>query len=76
MPTEATVTQLDDERLIREGEAAAKQYVQERNRIDSAPRVVRLRNALNEWRAASDQWIEKTLALATELYAARHEMRR
>ena len=65
MTNEATVTNLDDERLIREGEAAAKQ--------NSAARVVRVRNALNEWRTASDQWIEKTLALAAELCAARKD---
>ena len=37
------------------------------------PRPVRLRRALDEWHEASDQWVEKTIALAIELKEARDE---
>jgi hypothetical protein len=37
------------------------------------PRHIRLRRALDEWQQAGDQWIEKTIALALELAAARQD---
>ena len=37
------------------------------------PRPARLRRALDEWHEASDQWVEKTIALAIELKEARDE---
>jgi hypothetical protein len=36
-------------------------------------RKARVRQALDEWRAASEQWIEKTITLALELKAVRDE---
>ena len=36
-------------------------------------RPARLRRALDEWHEASDQWVEKTIALAIELKEARDE---
>jgi hypothetical protein len=36
-------------------------------------RKARMRQALDEWRAASEQWIEKTITLALELKAVRDE---
>ena len=37
------------------------------------PRPARLRRALDEWYEASNQWVEKTIALAIELKEARDE---
>ena len=37
----------------------------------NGPRPARLRRALDEWHEASDQWVEKTIALAIELKEAR-----
>jgi hypothetical protein len=37
------------------------------------PRAISVRRALDEWHDASENWIEKTLTLASELYAARQE---
>ena len=39
----------------------------------NGPLPARLRRALDEWHEASDQWVEKTIALAIELKEARDE---
>ena len=70
-----SVANLADERLIREGEAAAVQYLAAKKRIDAMSSTVQhavaLRQALDEWQAAGEWWIEKTLALSMVLTAAR-----
>jgi len=41
------------------------------NIVMPQPLAIALRQALDEWRATSDQWIEKTITLALKLKAAR-----